>query len=81
LLKRGGHLFAKVAIAVRKKARRVCAWESLLFPPGLPEYFRRVIPGQTDLFLEKGCQPTKPGNRDFRPEFVRRAAAFTTANV
>jgi hypothetical protein len=33
-----------------------------------------------DLFVEKGCQVTKPGNPHFRPEFVRRAAAFTTAN-
>jgi hypothetical protein len=42
---------------------------------------RGVSPGQTDLFVEKGCQVTKPGNPHFRPEFVRRAAAFTTANA
>jgi hypothetical protein len=58
-----------------------CAWGSRLFPLGLPKNPRPVFPGQTDLFVEKGCQATKAGNPHFRLEFVRRAAAFTTANA
>jgi hypothetical protein len=64
-----------------KKARRVCVWGSRLFPLGLPKNSRKVLPCQSDLFVEKGCQVTKAGNPHFRPEFVRRAAAFTTANA
>jgi hypothetical protein len=64
----------------KKKAQRVCAWGSRLFPLGLPKHSHRVFPGQADLFVEKECQVTKPGNPDSHPEFVRRAAACITAN-
>lgn len=66
--------------APKKKARRVCSCGSRLFPLGLPKNTRRVSPGQSDLFEEQECQVTKPGQAELRPEFVRRAAAFTAAN-
>ena len=67
----------------KKEARRVCSWGSRLFPGNLPKNNRRTFTGQTDLFekFEKGCQVTKPGQAELRPEFARRAAAFTAANA
>jgi len=51
-----------------------------LFLHGLPKNARRVLSGQTDLF-ENGCQVTQPELASFHPEFTRRTAAFTAANV
>src|SRR5450830_529436 len=40
----------------KKKAQRVCAWGSRLFPLGLSKHFHRVFPGRADLFVVEGAK-------------------------
>jgi hypothetical protein len=55
--------------------------EADCFRPACAKTPAGLSPGQTDLFVEMGCQETKPGNSHFRPELVRCAAAFTTPDA
>jgi hypothetical protein len=73
--------------ARRRKKPGGCAHagEADCFRPACAKTPAGLSPGQTDLCVEKGCQKTKqetkPGNPHFRPQLVRRAAAFTTPDA
>ena len=64
----------------RRPGAAVCGRAAVVLMQAVPGPLPHVAPYNSSR-SKKGCQVTKPGQAELRPEFARRAAAFTAANA